>query len=61
MIVGYLTVVFSDDTSAKTAKHLVDEIASEAISYEAVSAVKCDIGELDAAGAADFWEEANEA
>lgn len=58
--VGYLTIVFADDVTAKTAKHLVDEIAGEAISYGAVDAVKCDVGILDGEAEIEFWAEAQQ-
>lgn len=58
MKVAYLTVVFSDDVSAKAAKHLTDEIASEALTYEAVDAVKCDVGEFGQPEIDAFWREA---
>ena len=57
--VGYLTIVFADDIDAKAAQHLVTEIADEAISYEAVEAVKCDLGELGSPEIDAFWDEAN--
>lgn len=58
MKVGYLTIVFADDVSAHAAKQLVDEIAEDAISYEAVTGVKCDVGEFTTPEINAFWDEA---
>ena len=58
--VGYLTIVFASDVSAQAAKHLVDEIAGEAISYEAVEAVRCDVAEFSHPELDAFWESALE-
>lgn len=60
MKVGYLTVVFRKDVDAKAARHLVDEIASEAIAFDAVDAVKCDVAEFDQGEIDAFWQEALE-
>ena len=57
-LVGYLTVVFADDVTPKAARHFVDEIAGEALSYGAVDAVKCDVGILDGEREIEFWDEA---
>ena len=56
--VGYLTVVFADHVTAEAAHHFTDEIAGEAISYEAVDAVKCDVGVLNDGTKEAFWREA---
>lgn len=60
MKVAHLTIVFADDIDAKAAKYLTDEIADEAISYEAVDAVRCDVAEFDKAMEIEFWDEAAE-
>ncbi len=60
MKVGHLTVVFSDDVSEKAARHLIDEIAGDAIAYEAVEAIKCDVAEFGPPEIDAFWEEALE-
>ena len=56
--VGYLTIVFASDVSAAAAKHLIDEIAAEAISYEAVEGVRCDVAEFSQPEIDAFWQEA---
>ncbi len=61
MKVGHLTVVFANDISEKTARHLIDEIAGDALTYEAVEAIKCDIAEFGSPEINAFWEEALEA
>lgn len=58
MIVGYLTIAFDKNVNPKVARHIIDEIAGEAISYEAVDAVKCDLGEMDGKQEIEFWDEA---
>ncbi len=60
MKVGHLTVVFSDGVSEKAARHLIDEIAGDAIAYEAVEAIKCDVAEFGSPEIDAFWEEALE-
>lgn len=60
MRVAHLTVVFASDISAGAAKHLTDEIASDALSYEAVDAVRCDVAEFDKPEIDAFWQEALE-
>ena len=57
MVVGYLTVVFQDHVTPDAARHLTNEIASEAFSYGAVEAVKCDVGILSGEQEIDFWDE----
>lgn len=58
MKVAHLTIVYAADLDAKAAKHLTDEIASDALSYEAVDAVRCDVAEFDKAMEIEFWDEA---
>lgn len=58
MKVAHLTIVYAADLDAKAAKHLTDEIADEAISYEAVDAVRCDVAEFDKPEIDAFWQEA---
>lgn len=58
MKVAHLTVVFGADISAKAATHITDEIASEALSYESVDAVRCEVAEFDKPEIDAFWEEA---
>lgn len=55
-----MTVVFAADIDAKAAKHLTDEIASDALTYEAVEAIKCDVAEFGSPEIDAFWEEALE-
>ena len=57
MVVGYLTVVFADHVTEHAARHLTNEIASEAFSYGAVEAVKCDVGILSGEQEIEFWDE----
>lgn len=60
MKVAHLTIVYAADLDAKAAKHLTDEIASDALSYEAVDAVRCDVAEFDKPEIDAFWDEAPE-
>lgn len=57
MRVGYLTVVFDDQVSDKAAHHLVNEIADVVLSFPAVDACKCDVGNLDGNQEIEFWGE----
>ena len=56
--VGYLTVVFADTVGPQAARHLVDEIAGDIISWPSIEAVKCDVGELTGEAEIGFWEDA---
>lgn len=56
--VGSLTIVFRDGITADQARHLVDEIAGDAIGYESVDAVKCDVAEFDQGDIDAFWNAA---
>ena len=58
--VGYLTIAFCDGISTQEARNLINNLADEALSYQAVDAVKCDIGVLDGGTEAEFWAEAHE-
>lgn len=57
MVVGYLTIALGEHVTPVAARHVVDEIAGFAVNMSAVDAVKCDVGELDGTGEAEFWQE----
>lgn len=58
MRVAHLTIVYAADVDAKQAHHLTDEIAEDALSYESVDAVRCDVAEFDKPELDAFWDEA---
>ena len=58
MRVAHLTIVYAADVDARAAHHFTDEIAEDALSYEAVDAVRCDVAEFDKPEIDAFWEEA---